>query len=218
MKITVVTPTIRKQGLECVMKSLQNQTFNLNEIEWLVELNETGVPDFNKAMNKMIKEAQGELIVSIQDYIEIPPNGLELLWEAYQKNKNALFTCPVGKTSDYSNIKWDWRKERDGKCAWNEWEIDYGAFPKEVIKKLGGFDETLDEAWGFDNCIVGMRAEMEGIEIINLRDNCAIAFDHNAFMPHPFMNKRDTMLYNHRLQQIKMGKTFDYLTESTILK
>ena len=91
IKITVVTPTIRPSGLEVMRESLKNQTFQ--DFEWLVEVNYSGKHDLNAAFNKMIKRAEGELIVFYQDYTKIKKDGLQKFWDAYQKDKDTLFTA-----------------------------------------------------------------------------------------------------------------------------
>ena len=206
-----MTPTIRVKGLEVLVESLKKQTFR--DFEFLVDINVTGQVDFNQAMNRLIKRAKGELIVSIQDYIKVPPDGLQQFWDAYQHNPQ-FYTAPVGKTLDWESVTWDWRKHRKDSCNWMEWEIDYGCAPREALVKIGGFDESLDEYWGFDNCIAGLSAEMAGYKIINLPDNCAVALDHNQLEPHPFIHLRNPDYYNYRLQQIRMGLKLDYLRDN----
>ncbi len=88
-----------------------SQNFN-GTFEWLTDINWTGKHDLNKAYNRLIKRAKGELIVSLQDYTKIEPDALQRLWDAYQKEPDTFFTCPVGKVDneEYQGIpKWDWR-------------------------------------------------------------------------------------------------------------
>lgn len=198
MKISVLTPSIRPLGLEIVRTGLLKQT--VTDFEWLTEIG-LGTHDLNAAYNRMLKRAQGELVVSLQDYILIRPDFLQKWWAAYQAHPNAFMTAPVGKVDnlDYSgNAIWDWRAYRNDEtenirpCEWNCWEIDNGAAPLKALKEIGGFDEALDGHWSADNVNVGKRAKLAGYEFKCLFDNPTLAYDHDAFMPHPFRADIDT--------------------------
>lgn len=209
MKISVITPTIRPEGLVVLANSLKKQT--LKDFEWLVDINISGKPDFNQAMNRMLRRSQGELIVSIQDFIQIPEDGLEQFWVAYKDNPNTFFTAPVGKTLDWQTIEYDWRKDRVDQCNWMEWEIDYGCASYEALQAIGGFDEELDTQWGFDNVNIGLRAEIGGYVFKNLPNNCATAYDHNRKIDHPFLKLRDPDFHNQRLDEFRRGHTVHYI-------
>lgn len=144
VKISVLTPSVRPVGLEIVRKGLMEQTFQ--DFEWLVEIG-TGEHDLNKAYNRMLRRAEGELFVSLQDFIKIPPDYLQKFWDAYQENPDTFFTAPVGKVDDIEykgDVRWDWRAwtngEKDPKVMpgkWDCWEIDSGACPMKPLKRWG---------------------------------------------------------------------------------
>ena len=213
IKISVLTPTIRgDEGLYLPKKSLQEQT--CKDFEWLIERNDPNdPPNFNQAMNRMIRKAQGELIVILQDYIQIKKNGLEMFWEAYQKNPTVFFTAPVGKTLTGDAVEWDWRAHtnEDVELNFAEWEIDWGCAPKKLLIEVGGFDEELDKYWGFDNVNIGERIVMAGYKIKNLPKNKAVSVDHNKFINHPYQKLRNPEFHNSRLQDIRMGLKINYL-------
>lgn len=203
-RISVLTPTIRPEGLKVTQECLKQQTFT--EFEWLVEVNHTGKHDLNAAYNRMLKRAQGVLIVSLQDYIRVRPDFLERWWQAYEANRTSFMTAPVGKvnTFDAGDMpRWDWRayrmndtdtiRENEFRC----WEIDNGAAPLEALKKIGGFDERLDEWWSSDNVSVGKRAHLAGYTFKCIFDNPGIAFDHDLHMSHPFRG-------NERPERVKL--------------
>lgn len=210
MKISVITPSIRPEGLKVVQESLANQT--LQDFEWLTEI---GIPrkgcDLNQSFNRMIRRAKGELIVFYQDYIKIENDGLEKFWDAYLENKKDFITAPVGKTSDWKDIVWDWRKNPEGKVDWLRWEIDWACAPKSALFEIGGFDEELDKFWSFDNVNVGLRAQMAGYTFRNLRTNQAVAFDHDKHEKHPFRERYNPAHHNERLDEIRMGLKIDFL-------
>jgi len=208
--ISIVTPTIRydQGGLEPIEESLSRQTFK--DFEWLVEKHDPQQPpDFNAAMNRLIKKAQGELIVSLQDFITIQDDGLDQFWDAYLRYPNSFFTAPVRIAGKY-----DWRRYRDNydQCNFMEWEIDWGAAPKEALTNIGGFDEELDKYWGFDNVNVGLRAVQYNYDIRCLPNNVADAVDHNAHIHHPYQKLRNPDFHNERLDDIRHGLVLNYLS------
>lgn len=208
-KISVCTPTIRPAGLEIIRTGLLNQTFK--DFEWLVEINTTGTHDLNAAYNRMIVRAQGELFVSLQDYILLKPDYLQKWWEAFQKYPKSFMTSPVGKVNKtYSNEpKWDWRKSKLPYeiCNWNEWEIDSGATSMNLIRKVGGFDEALDGHWSGDNVNVGCRAQLEGFDF-RVVDNSVLVYDHDADISHPFRDQYDNTLNTKRMAMFRGGTRF----------
>lgn len=189
-RISVITPTIRPEGLKIAREGLLKQTFK--DFEWIVKINTTGEVDFNKAMNEAIGQAKGELVVSLQDFISIPEDGLQKFWDAYQK-EDTFYTAPVGD---------DWRKERT-ECNWQEWEIDWGCVSKKALYEIGGFDEELDKYWGFDNVNVGLRADMAGYKFKCLKDNIAFGYEHER--ENEFIQKRNPDFHNERLDLIRRG-------------
>ena len=211
MRISVITPTIRgTKGLKRPKVSLRKQT--LKDFEWIVERHDPQEPpDFNQAMNRALRKAKGELIVFLQDYIAIPKDGLEKFWDAYQQDKKAFFTAPVGQTLDDKEITWDWRKHKKDECNFMEWEIDWGAAPKQALFDIGGFDEELDKYWGFDNVNVGLRGVKAGYRVKCIYDNKAIALNHRIFEDHPYQGLRNPNFHNERLQDIEMGNFKSFL-------
>lgn len=162
----------------------------------------------------MLRRAKGELIVSYQDFIKIKDDGLERFWKAYQENKDTFFTAPVGKTNktDFTgNPKWDWRKHPESRMDWTMWEIDWGCAPLSALKQIGGFDEELDKFWSFDNVNVGCRADLAGFKFGCIKDNEAVAYDHDAFIQHPFRAKYNPSFHNERLELFRHGYKLSYI-------
>jgi hypothetical protein len=185
--ISVLTPSIRPKGLEITQESLKRQTFT--DFEWHQEIGLGLKHDFNQAMNRMIRRSKGELIVIVQDYIKLPDDFLQKCWDAYQEDRTNLYTCPVGKSKSLDfdgDIKWDWRAIPQARMGLEMWEIDSGFCAKAILQEIGGFDERLDEYWSMDNVSVGRRAAILGYGFKCLSDNKCIAYDHDAFIEHPF--------------------------------
>lgn len=209
IKISVLTPTIRKEGLEVVAQSLNEQT--LQDFEWLVEIGDRKKHDLNAAYNRLLRRARGELIVSVQDWIKLPPEALERFWEAYQQHPDTFFTVPVGKVKEWGDPpKWDWRIT-DAEMTWNMWEIDCGFAPLKALKEIGGFDEALDEHWSSDNVNVGCRADLAGYKFACLNDVRAVARDHDFHEEHPFRKNYNPEFNNQRMDEFRRGKKLDFM-------
>lgn len=214
MRISVITCSIRPDGLSIIQKGLAAQTFT--DFEWIVELSipERG-HDLNRAYNRALRRAKGELIVSLQDWIRVTPLYLQRFWDAYRSNPRDFLTAPVGKVpnADFSGQpKWDWRAYSDAKPKWMNWEIDSGAAARSALFEIGGFDEELDGHWSCDNLSVGWRAHLAGYGFANVFDNPSVAFDHDAHAPHPFRDAFDPQFNAYRMRKVEMGDLkIDYL-------
>jgi len=217
IKISVVTPTIRPESLGMMRDCLKQQTFR--DFEWLVDINVTGEHDLNASFNKLIKRSSGELIVFYEDYTQINPEGLAKFWKAHQDHPNTCFTAPLGKVDKIGDSpRWDWRawKQDDTQgdytnCNWNSCELDWGAIPKEILVKIGGFDEELDKHWSCDNVNVGCRARLAGAKFKTVFTNPAIAIDHDKFIKHPFRDRFKASFNNERMEQFERGLKINYL-------
>jgi len=172
MNISVITPTVRPEGLELVAKALSRQTWD--DFEWLIcspaepepvfiegmagrwipDDFEGGFWSLNRAYNKLFKEAQGELIVSLQDWVYVLPEGLEKFW--YQYNATGGVITGVGDQYDRLgpdgkpiNKVWEDPRKTDKYgsfylCNWEDIEWNWAAIPREAIFEAGGMDEQLD--------------------------------------------------------------------------
>lgn len=174
VKISILTPTIRKNGLKIVKDSLQKQIFRdfewiigskfnpqIPEAKWVVDDFKSGYWTLNRCWNKMFKSCVGELIVFLQDNIYIPPDGLSKFWELYQSNKEGAYTG-VGdqfeRMGKYRPEVCIWKDPRRTieygsyyEINWNDVEYNWAAMPKKLIYEVGGSDENLDfKGYGAD--------------------------------------------------------------------
>lgn len=173
-QISVITPTIRPDGLRVIEKCLKRQDFT--DWEWIVvspeELHKdiTVSPtllladppkddgDFyclNKAWNKAFAHAKGELCISIQDNMWFYPDMLSRFWHHHTTHPKGLFAC-VGnqyETTDERgepvHVVWqDPRKRSDFGTFYevppSEIEFSVCALPRTAIEDAGGFDEEYD--------------------------------------------------------------------------
>jgi len=150
--ISVISPSIRPEGLKLVEKALKRQTHT--NYEWLVdtsaEKNEGDYWGVYKAYNRLIKKAKGELIVSWQDYTSAQPEALEKFWFHHTKEPKTIVGAVGNKYADdsWTVLTWQDPREMGGAlmpCPWMSVELNLAAFPKEAFYAVGGFDEYLDK-------------------------------------------------------------------------
>jgi len=165
--ISVITPTIRPDGLKLVEKALKRQTV---DFEWIIGSPfkpEVSIPHIwvkdplkekgdywviYKSYNAMLRKAKGDLIVTWQDYTYTPPDTLER-FEFHFKQEPKTIVGAVGNKYDDEEWKvkiWQDPRERDDQgsfyqCYFNDIELNLSAFPKEAFYAVGGFDEYFDK-------------------------------------------------------------------------
>ena len=167
MKISIITPTIRKKGLDIVRKSLLKQEYKdfewligskfdpqIPEAHWIKDDFKGGYWSLNRCWNQLFKRSKGELVVFLQDNIYIPSDGVKNFWINYQSNKSGIFTG-VGDQYEimgkYCPEVCIWKDPRRStkygtfyEINWNDIEYNWAAVPLELIYKVGGADEKLD--------------------------------------------------------------------------
>lgn len=175
--ISVVTVSIRPGRLEMAKKCLRRQTEQ--DFEWIIDDTQDKRPGtvwaFNRATNNALRKATGDLIVFLQDSIWIAPDTLERFLGHYRANKLA---CVSGVGDQYDQLDeygkpthkvWsDPRKRSDQgtfyRCYPMDWEANLGSAPRELLYKIGGFDEEMDTWYGCDNVAVAYRMAQVGGE------------------------------------------------------
>jgi hypothetical protein len=250
IKISVVTPTFRLEGLEVVSKSLQMQTFPQEEIEWIIcspeqpsgirphkWIKDTVKKDkphlfgvLNHIYNQMIREAQGELIVSIQDWIWFPKDTLQLFWDHHQafkeKGEKAYLSGvgdQFGEIDKYGKPQViEWRDPRRDfwsgnfyECPHDCIEANFCYYPKQLFYDIGGWDEELDVLGiGMDNVSVSQRASDAGWHSYLDKSIECRAFNH---VHDPRLSEQHNINgnYQRRMVELKMNPSYpklDYLT------
>lgn len=171
MDISVISPSVRFEGLNIVKKCLEKQTFPRDKWEWVVGSpfeykdsdvwvkdpgkNEGDFYSLNKTYNAMLKVTNGKLIISYQDGIWTDPDMLQHFWDLYQDNP---MRC-VGAVGDqYERLDefgkptvcyWqDPRKRRDHgdfyQCFPIDIEFTLCGIPRQAFFDVGGMDESYD--------------------------------------------------------------------------
>lgn len=147
------------------------------------------------------ENSKGELCIWLQDFMFMPVDGVEQLVDLYLHNPNSLI-APVDVYhnpaisgivgNDLSDsIHWNdfvgdflWRNSRNKRLGIRktenpaDFEMNYGAIPRSVLERIGGFWEFFDEALGYDNTEIAHRALESGSDIIIDDMNIAIGIDH----------------------------------------
>ncbi len=237
IKISVITPTVREEGLEEVLNSLHRQTFT--DFEWIViSPKDIYVPEaivlkdppkeegdywsLNKAYNHAVKCAKGDLIVSIQDHTSFIPEGLAKFWFYFNNGYDKALISGIGDKYDDDNVKvWsDPRRTLDHgtfyECFPRDVEANYCSIPKKALYECGGFDEWLDKYAGMDHISVQERLDELGYKFYLDQTNetfssihaRVVDWDKHLALNGPYEERR---LY---LKSVGKWPVLDYLKET----
>lgn len=169
--ISVLCPTVRFNGLPIVEKALKRQTEQ--DFEWVIgsptKPDNLTIPfvwvqdppkkegdywTLYSAYNEMIRQAQGDLIVSVQDHTFFDPTALEKFLFHFKEEPKTIVTGVgnkyVGVYPQLDELTWQDPRERNDQgtfypCNYNDIELNFSAFPKEAFYAVGGFDEYLNK-------------------------------------------------------------------------
>lgn len=186
MKVSVITPTLRKEGLNVVKQSLLKQTYKdwewligspfdpeIPEATWIKDDFKGGFWSLNRIYNRLVSNARSPLIISWQDWIYANPDGLEKFVDTYNATKGIV----SGVGDQYESVnKWgkpqikiwsDPRKRSDYgsfyECFPNDTEWNWCAIPRKAFFDIGGMDEELDfRGYGGDQLQAGERMDALG--------------------------------------------------------
>lgn len=224
MRTSVIYCTARKGGFDILSESIAHQTHDDIELIIVDELrrfspermNTEGFlyiepppkkPDthwnLSASLNAGVRAASGELIILLQDYIYVPPDGIEKYIRRFeQEGPRCLVTGisdqfasppaddPQGDWSIWSKFpgppsgelifKDPRNRDRGGFFVTIplEWEANWGMFPKQAWLDVGGFDERYDAGWGYDNCDFSDRCQHAGYRIFLDCDNPVLCYSH----------------------------------------
>jgi hypothetical protein len=153
-----------------------------------------------QADNLAIFNATGDIIVWLQDFIFMPEDGIERIVRLHRRYPTALI-APVDQYNSMSvkpnrENKEDWfdgntdvvgkfirqnirirlEEVRQTRNPY-DFEMNYGAIPTYVARKLNGLWEFQDDGLGFNNTDIAMRALKAGCPIIIDERNKAICLD-----------------------------------------
>lgn len=242
-KVSILTPTVRIDGLDVVQESLEQQTFK--DFEWLIGSKEDpkrsnshwirddftgGFWSLNRIYNSLFKHSKGDIIVTLQDWISIPPDGIEKFVTAVEETGGVV----SGVGDQYESIDemgipqvrvWADPRKTDKHGSFyeifpNDAEWNWCAFPKKLIFEIGGMDERLDYlGFGGDQFQVGERWDDVGVKfyIDQTNESFTVRHDRSAHGGQKNWDGNHVLFngaYNKRKQElIQQGKwpRLDYL-------
>lgn len=235
--VSVVTVTCRPGSVDVTWGALRAQTWQ--DFEWVLcdalfddrheevaafvddeRLRHVRAPrtdgalwSLNRAHNDALRQCRGELVVSLQDYIWVEPDGLGRFWSAHRGAGGRAYVCGVtatyalpapvdamdGKISIFAEpctdaptefLRIDESRSRfpPGLSPTTPfgWELNWAAAPLEGLVAAGGFAEDHDrEFYSYDNVTVAVVAERLGYRFLLDRDNVCRALDHGGIFPKP---------------------------------
>lgn len=166
MRISVITPTVRLEGIKLVEKALDRQEFR--DFEWIVQkgtsVKKSNCWSLNHDYNLALKKAKGELIVSWQDFTYAKPDTLSKFWFHFTQEPKTLVTGVGNKYKDdkFNVLTWKDPRQRTDQgtyypCYWNDIEWNLCSCPIEALRAVGGFMEDLDKYYGLDAYCVDER-------------------------------------------------------------
>lgn len=181
VEISVITPTVRFEGLPLIEKALKQQTHT--SWEWVIGSREKPTnltipfvwvkdkkPDggsawtLNWIYNRMVEKSKGKLLISWQDWTYAKPDTLETFWQHYLDEPKTLVSAVGNKyeTDTWNIMLWKDPRERNDlgsyhSCYFNEVEYNLCSVPREAIYAVGGWDEGLDKYFGMDGYSVSDR-------------------------------------------------------------
>lgn len=153
------------------------------------------------ANNTALEASKGELFVFLQDFVLMPPDGIEKLVQVHLhhpkdfiapvdvyyspktppdiSNKEDWFNGEIDVAGEFmrANVRINNQGFREAKEV-TDFEQNYGAAPTSVLKELGGYWEFFDEALGWDDTEIIHRAKKLGSKLFIDESNVALCIDH----------------------------------------
>lgn len=165
-KVSIITPSIRKEGLDLIRESLLQQTFTdwewivcspfeVEDAIWVKDTFNTGFWGLNRAYNALFEKATGDIIISWQDWIWLPPDALQKMVDAVESTGGVV----SGVGDQYQRLNEDtgkpevkiWSDPRKNlnhgsfyECNTDDIEWNFAGFPRKAVFDVGGMDEHLD--------------------------------------------------------------------------
>ena len=166
VRVSIITPSIREKGLDVIRESLLNQTFTdwewivcspfkVEDAIWVHDNFDGGYWSLNRCYNALFKKAQGEIIITWQDFIWLPPDALEKMVRAVEMTGGVVSGIGdqygrLNEDTGKPEVKiWDDPRKTDKygslyECHPNDIEFNFAGFPRKIPFAVGGFDEHLD--------------------------------------------------------------------------
>lgn len=224
--VSIITPTIRKGFWNLMAANIAHQTYQ--NTEWIVvdDFPQDRSYQMKKACDKWNikgkyvrgnktdkfyyglssannigwKNSTGELLIWLQDFVLMPPHGIEMYVDIYRHNPKAMIAGtdvyhfpkikPDVDKEDWFNGELDvvgefsWENQRNKGIGIRkseqpvELEMNYCSIPRQVIDSVGGWYEFFNDGLGFDNTEFAYRALATGSKLLVDDCNVATCLDH----------------------------------------
>lgn len=223
-KISIITPTIRENGMAMLRESLLKQTLPKSDWEWIVcspfryDYCDKWIPDppknegdlygYHKAINELIKVAEGELIICVNDMTALFPDVLEKFWKHFQEDPMKIY-CGLGnpevkeEAKEYGqkwlDIRWNYISQPIQATNLINFDTALSGIPKKALDVIGypAIDPVYDQyaCWGDREMLVNVMKQGYRLFI-----DSTINFDGFTHMGHPEMKDWD--------ERFKKGEQF----------
>ena len=144
--VIVYEPTVEHQQLD-----------QIKNHKWVPAPKKVSVSNLNRATNEGLRHCTGQYVLFYQDFIELQPDTIERLL-ANAKPNRFITTATRNPDGQFDARYTDGKSFRP--IEPKEWECNVALAPMKGLRAIGGFDETYDDGWSWDNCSVAERAHL----------------------------------------------------------
>lgn len=128
--------------------------------EWFKAPRKKRHSNLNASLNRGLNEVSTQYVIFYQDFIDLPEGCFrQLIWDAQETN-GFVTTATINPDGNHDGryLEIDLLRE----CPPDQWEANVAIAPMKAIRELGGFDETYDDGWSWDNVNLAERAAILG--------------------------------------------------------
>lgn len=116
--------------------------------------------NLNASLNHGLKQVKTPLVIFYQDFIDLPDDCFQQLIRDAQETNGFVTTATINPDGNHDSRYLGVDMVRE--CQPAEWEANVAIAPMKAIRELGGFDESYDDGWSWDNVNLAERAAMLG--------------------------------------------------------
>lgn len=128
--------------------------------EWITAPLKKRRSNLNASLNRGLVEVYTELVIFYQDFIDLPKDCFRQLILDAKETGGFVTTATINPDGNHDGRYLETELLRE--CPPDQWEANVAIAPMEAIRELGGFDETYDDGWSWDNVNLAERAAMLG--------------------------------------------------------
>lgn len=118
--------------------------------------------NLNASLNEGLRHIYTDYVIFWQDFIDLPKDSIAQLVRSAKETGGFVTTATINPDGQHDARYLGVDTIRP--CMPEEWEANVAIAPMKALEELGGFDETYDDGWSWDNVSVAERAAMLGYE------------------------------------------------------